>query len=258
MLSAFRTHLVARRRSPNTIRLRMVYLNLLAREHDLALVTATDLETVLASRPDWSPETVNSAISSWRTFYKWAIRTGHLSTDPTIDLEMLYVPRVVKTLADDERVRAALETASPRDRAIVLLGREAGLRRAEIAALHKSNRRGGWLHITGKGSRFRRVPMSARLTAALDAIDTDGYYFPGRYTGHLAANTVARIVGRLIGTSPHSLRRSALTSVYRKSGGDLRMTQEFAGHSSPNVTAIYVQVDDDDLIKASGFASLGY
>lgn len=255
MLSQYRVHLVARRRSPNTIRLRLVYINQLARVHDLLEVTTEDLEAFLAARPRWEPETINSAISSWRSFYKWAIRAKHLTEDPTSDLEKVYVPRTVKTLADDDRIRRALEKASPRDQAILLLGRECGLRRNEIATLHRFNRHDNWLHITGKGARFRRVPMSERLCAALDAIQSDGYYFPGK-NGHLSPGSITDIVKRHIGTTTHSLRRSALTSIHRNSGGDLRMAQEFAGHSSPNVTAIYVQIRDDDLVRAGGFASL--
>lgn len=255
-LAAFRTHLIARRRSPNTIRVRMVYLRQLADRHRLLVVTTTDLEAFLLSHPEWQPETVNAAIASWSVFYKWAVRNKLVDANPAEDMERAHVVRRVRTLADDSRIRAALEVASPRERAILLLGREGGLRCHEIASLHRSTRRGDWLHIVGKGQRLRRIHLTPNLIDALDAIETDGYYFPGRGTPHKSTSSVAKIVRSLIGTAPHSLRRSAVTAVYRRSGKDLRMAQEFAGHASPATTAIYVQVGEDDLIRAGAFASL--
>lgn len=255
MLSAFQNHLIARKRSANTIRLRMVYLRLLA-QHDLATITTSDLEGILVSHPEWKPETINACIASWSVFYKWATRNGHLTNDPTEDLERAYVIKRVKQLADDARIRVALETASPRDRAILLLGREGGLRRAEIAALHRSNRDGFWLNFYGKGGRLRRVHLEPATAAALDALDGEGYYFPGENRPHLRPETVYRIVRRNIGTATHSLRRSAITAVHRGSGGDIRMAQEFAGHASPNTTAVYIEVSDEDMIRAGGYASL--
>lgn len=256
MLAAFATHLTARRRSPATIKLRMVYLRHLAEEVSLLEATTTDLEALLVSHPEWKPATVNSAISSWSVFYTWAIRTGLTTNNPTIDLERAYIAKRVRDLADDDLIRAALEKATPRNRAILLLGREAGLRRFEIATLHRRNRVGDWLEIIGKGQRLRRIHLTPNLAAALDAIQGDGYYFPGRIAPHIGTDAVYRAVTHLIGTAPHSLRRSALTAVYRNSGGDIRMAQEFAGHANPNTTAIYIQVNEDDMIRAGRFASL--
>jgi integrase len=256
MLTDFRAHLEARRRSPNTIRIRMVYLRQLTNRHDIAEVDTSNLEAILLSHPEWKPETVNACISSWSSFFKWAVRTGRLTADPTEGLDLMYVPREVKTLADDERIRAALENATPTERAMLILGREGALRRTEIAKLHRDSRRGDWLHISGKGGRMRRVYLTPDMAAALNALDGEGYYFPGRWTGHIAPDTVTNTVRRLVGTPAHSLRRSALTAVYRRSGKDLRLTQEFAGHANPNTTAIYVQVNDDDMIAAGGYASL--
>lgn len=42
----------------------------------------------------------------------------------------------------------------------------------------------------------------------------------------------------------HSLRKSAVTYFHRTNGGDLLLTQRFAGHSSPNTTQLYVGADE--------------
>lgn len=43
------------------------------------------------------------------------------------------------------------------------------------------------------------------------------------------------------GFATHSLRHSALTEIYRQTK-DLRLTQEIAGHSSPDITQIYTHI----------------
>jgi site-specific recombinase XerD len=52
------------------------------------------------------------------------------------------------------------------------------------------------------------------------------------------------------------LRHRAGTTVYQRTGHDLRLTQVFLGHSDPSTTAIYVHVNDDDLRAASEAARI--
>lgn len=253
MLEKFQTHLSAKRRSPNTIRLRLCYIRMLERACPLAEVTPTVLESIITAHSQWAPETVNAAVSSWRVFYKWATRNGHLDVDPTEDLELVYVPRVVKVLSDDMKVRAAVEGGTLAERVMLRLGRECGLRRAEIASLHTSNRTGGWIRVTGKGGRTRTLHLEPDLAADLEKLAREGFYFPGRDNGHVPPATVYRTVRRLIETGPHSLRRSAITAVFNGSH-DIRLAQEFAGHADPAMTAVYIDVTTDDRVRAGRLA----
>lgn len=255
MLDLFRNHLTAKRRSPNTIRLRLCYLRMLERVCPLAEVTPTVLEHLITAHPDWKPETVNAAVSSWRVFYRWAVRSGHLVVDPTEDLELVYVPRVVKVLSDDRKVRAAVEAGTLAERVMLRLGRECGLRRAEIAALHTTDRAGEWIRVTGKGGRTRTLHLEPDLATDLGRLALDGFYFPGNVNGHIPPATVYRTVRRLIQTGPHSLRRSAITAVFNASR-DIRLAQEFAGHADPAMTAVYIDVTADDRIRAGRFARI--
>lgn len=260
MLNLFRDHLTARRRSPETIRIRMVYLRQLEQVHpNLLTVTPEQLEAFIHAHSQWKPETVNAAVTSIRVFYQWAHRHGHIDRLPTDLLELAYVPRRVKVLADDDKVRGALTTAELHEQAMIRLGREAGLRRTEIASLHTSHRDGSWLNVTGKGGRLRRLHVSGDLLATLLALEQaqgDGFYFPGVTIPHVRPEKVYNTVLRLTGTSTHALRRRAGTSVYRNTGGDIRLTQEFLGHSSPSITAVYIDINDHDLVRASSAASL--
>lgn len=259
MLDEFRDYLIARRRSPETIRIRMTYLRQFAAACDLGTASLIDIERFLHAHQEWKPETVNAAVTSIRVYYKWAHRRGLVDSDPTEYLELVYVPKKVKTLADDATLKAVLPGLSAREEAMVRLGREAGLRRAEIAALHTDNRDGHWLTVTGNGHRTRRLHIAGGLLAVLERLEKEqgeGYYFRGRGIPHVRPEYVYRTVLRLTGTSTHALRRRAATSVYRKTGNDIRATQEFLGHSSPAITAIYVDVTDDTLMLAGAAAAL--
>jgi integrase len=258
-VEAFLEHLSTRRRSPKTVRLRRSFLvQFLDRGWQPRAASLSELEK-LVYRPEWKPETMNAAISSIRGFYRWAVRSELVTRNPAEDLELAHISREVKALADEDAIGAALAVATLPERVMLRLGRECGLRRTEIATLRTTDRVGPWLNVLGKGGRRRRLHMSPALIADLDeleALQGAGFIFPGRWEGHMAPETVYRHIVRLVGSSPHSLRRRAGTTVFRASGNNLRLTQEFLGHSSPTVTAMYVQILDDDLVTAGALAAI--
>lgn len=260
MLIEYRAYLVSRRRAVATIRLRTMHIRHLQKEHaNLLALTTHDLEAYIDRKaPNWQPETINAVISSIRGFYKWAHRVGKISDNPAIWLEPVSAPRKISRIADDAAILDALERATPQERAVLLLGRVCGMRRAEIAAAHSGNRKGEFLRVLGKGNKTREVHLDANILATLTALEEtqgSGYYFPGRYGGHVGVQWVYDAVERLIGMNPHSLRHAAGTAVYAKTK-DIRVTQEFLGHSSIETTMIYVHVDRDSLRVASDAASL--
>lgn len=259
MLTPYRNHLIQTRRSEGTIRVRMTYARELHRHFPNPLTcTPQDLQRFLAAHPHWKPSTYNVAVVSLRSFYGWAHVSGHITDNPTVFLQTLHVDRARRPIALDVDAEMAIVHASPEERAIILLGMEAGLRRSEIVSLHTRARDGEWLYITGKGGRTRRMHATPSILAALDAITPEegGYYFPGRVGGHMHPSTVWLITKRLLDVNPHAMRHRAGTTVYRNTG-DLRVTQEFLGHANPNTTAIYVHIESEDMRRASTAAVLG-
>lgn len=259
MLAEFAAYLNARQRAASTIQ---HYVYIVRRSMrvfpDPFTVTATQLERYLiGASATWKPRTINSVTSSLRSFYRWAARFEYVTKNPAQYLENVRIADSMTAIADDEVVLDALPTCTPLQRAIILLGRTAGLRRSEIAGLHTSARQGDWLTITGKGGRVRMLQMQQELMDALDALDvTDGYYFPGRFGGHRSTNSIYAIVRKLLHTNPHALRHGAGTAVYKGTGHDIRATQVFLGHSSLETTQRYVHVDKAQLEAASRAANL--
>lgn len=257
MIQQYTASMVRRRLSPNTIRLRLFYVHkFLCSVPDPLTVGLSDLEAFLDAYPDWSENTQQSVIASLKSFYGWAHRANLITTNPAIDLIPVKVHRRSSPIATDEAIRRALLRATIAEQAMILLGAECGLRVSEIARLDRNSRDGDWLTIIGKGGVTRSVYMSPELAVILTMIERTirhgHYYFPGRSLGtHLHPSAVWRHIRNLVSINPHALRHRAGTVVYRNTGNDLRVTQEFLGHASSETTAIYVHVERDDLKRAS-------
>ncbi|ROS62220.1 site-specific recombinase XerD [Frigoribacterium sp. PhB160] len=260
MMKEYRNSLLAAGRSLGTVKQRLGHIEHLHALHpDLMSVTLPDLERFLAERrTSHSAETRKSMRSSFRTFYGWAHRTGRIAEDPSLGLAPIRVPRKVPRLAADGEVQLALVGSTLEESAMILLGRLAGLRLSEIATLHTKHREYDVLRITGKGEKQRRVPINDDLMQVLLELEDErqgGYYFPGRYGGHMHPASVNKIITRRLGANPHSLRHAAATSAYNGTR-DLRAVQDFLGHSSLATTERYLHVGLDAVRAAAAATSL--
>ena len=246
LLTRFETWLLSSDRGDGTVRLRLRYMRRLARLHDLATVDTEQLEAVLAQRRHLSPETRKSILASWRVFFGWAQARGIRPDNPTGDIRSIRVPVRVPRVAADDDILHALERASTRDRAMILLARYACLRLSELTTLSTRNREGDRLRVLGKGDKERIVYINEPLMFALHALEREqgaGYYFPGGADGPMHPMSVNKIITRITGWNPHSLRHAGATAAYN-STGDLRAVQEMLGHASLATTQRYLHLDD--------------
>lgn len=247
MLHDWLTHLFAAGHSPSTVRAYYGHLTRFQRQYpDLNQVTTRELEGYLAARRvTHSPESRKAIRAALRSYYRWAHHEHIVEVDPAADLPAIHIPRGMPRLADDAQIQLCLLGASPRDRGLILLGRMAGLRLSEIATLHTAQRQADILTITGKGGKTRLVPVNDTLMDALLILERaqgSGYYFPGGTNGHLHPQSVNKIITRVAGTNPHSLRHAAATTAFAHTH-DLRAVQEFLGHSSLATTERYLHVN---------------
>ena len=172
----------------------------------------------------------------------------------------------------DERPQLLAALPRARDRLFLILALHTGLRVSELLSLRVGQVwRGGAavdfvdvprrLLKGGKGAKARRVqsrriPMHPVVVRALQECLTDTYgstepvagdylfrnmkrvgHPVGRIQAYLILRRAATAAG-LVGTvSPHSLRRSFATDVYKATGNDFVATQRIIGHSSPMITA---------------------
>lgn len=248
----FVNHLRAAGRSEGTIAQRLLHIDHLSRAiPDTLAVTTADLEWYLARMTTLgrAPETRKAVRSSLRVYYRWLTRTGQISVDPTLDLLPVRIPRSMPRVAADADLQLALLTVPEDVAAMIYLARYGCLRLTEFTTLRTDHREGDQLRVTGKGGKQRIVPMNDDLYDALLRVERTvgrGYFFPGRFGGHLHVSSTSKMISRATGWNPHSLRHAGATAAYRATG-DLRAVQEFLGHSSIATTQRYLHLDDDAL-----------
>lgn len=167
---------------------------------------------------------------------------------------------------DVERVIASCDVAAAvgkRDRAILLLLARLGLRAGDIVQmqLHDIDWKGGWIHVTGKGRRQTRLPLTrevgdalvAYLTQGRPQTDADNVFLCCRapfraFASHCAVSVIVdRAFTRARVTRPsrgaaHLLRHSVATSMLRH-GASLHDVAALLRHRSVSTTEIYAKVD---------------
>jgi len=206
-------------------------------------------------------------LSGLRGFYRFLLREGVITADPTLQVELPQLGRPLpKALseADVEALLAAPDTADPvgmRDRAMLELLYATGLRVTELVSLRleQVNTRQGVLRTFGKGNKERLVPMGDEamhwlrryLGEARESLlggRPSDVIFPSRRGDLMTRQTFwhriklhARQAGIAAPVSPHTLRHAFATHLLNH-GADLRVVQMLLGHSDLSTTQIYTHV----------------
>lgn len=206
---------------------------------------------------EWSNNTRRGMRNALRSFYGWAYNSGRMSFNPAALTPPAPADIGHARPADQFSITFGLAGADERERLMIELGHKMGLRCIEISRVHvgrdlHQDLFGDWLlHVHGKGRRERDVDVPPDVLVLLRKAG-DGWAFPGRIDGHLSSGYISKLLSRALpeGVTAHMLRHTAATKVHEASGGDIRVTQEFLGHSSPMTTQIYTHVKRSKLRDA--------
>ncbi len=240
---------------------------------------------VFLSRQTISRQTKNSLSKKTQNFYLIALRSllGYFVKKDILSLppEKIELSKQEKNpsvhFLSLEKVKKLLDSpvgkdlASLRDKAILETLFSTGMRVSELVKLNiedvslKNISQVFELQIKGKGNKTRTVYFSIRaLTAIKDYLnlreDLEKPLFLNyssiknkATTRRLSTRSVERIVkkyvklsGLSIKTTPHTLRHSFATDLLMN-GVDLRLVQEFLGHSDISTTQIYTHVTNKKL-----------
>jgi site-specific recombinase XerD len=240
---------------------------------EASTVTPTDLReyrSYLLRAEHRSPATINRRLASLRTFFQWARAEGLCREIPTDAVKGIQSsPRAPQSLPKkdvDRLIREVEQSGNKRDLALLQLLRHTGIRVGELTALRRgdvtlSERKGQLVVRSGKGSKYRVVPLNADARKALSdwlAVrpkTTSDCLFLGRRSERLSPRAVEKTVlkyahqARLEDISPHTLRHTFGKSAL-DAGVDLVTVSRLMGHERLETTAIYTTPSAQDLEKA--------
>lgn len=217
--------------------------------------TKVTLRDYIASHSEWSTETRRARRSTLVAFYDWAVGDDLVAHNPARQLPKVRATTPHPRPAPDAVYQRALAAATPRERLMLRLSHELGMRRDEVSRVHSDDLwqdfDGGWqLTIHGKGDKPREQGVPESLARELQALPY-GYAFPGRREGHLSAEYVGRRIALLMpgNYTMHTLRHSYATRLYAMSG-DLLTVQDALGHASPDTTRRYIASDNRQRLRS--------
>jgi integrase/recombinase XerC len=216
--------------------------------------------------------TVSRKIYSIKSFFSFLVKSNILPSNPA---EQLVLPKTTQPLPkviSQEKISFFLDhfpTKSfldVRDLTIFELLYATGLRISELCDINLKNinLHAGLIRILGKGNKERVVPFHTRaiiqvkkyLSERLKKTDNNeealfvnnrGTRITSRSIERIMVKRYLQISGNLEKVYPHLFRHSFATHLLQ-SGANLRMIQEFLGHSNLSTTQKYTTLHFSDII----------
>lgn len=220
------------------------------------------------------PQTIKRMLSSLRTFFKYLLRQGLITTDPMRLVSNPKLPRPLPAFVRENEMDRLLDhTAFPdnfagrRDHLILLTFYTTGMRLSELVGLDVDSF--SWprseVKVLGKRNKHRVIPFGPELYAHLQTYlgerrqvcgTDDGPFFVDgegrRLTAPKVRETVKHYLG-LVTTShkrtPHVLRHTFATAMLNN-GADLEAVKDLLGHESVATTQIYTHATFNELRQA--------
>lgn len=224
-----------------------------------------------------SPFTVHGYVRTLAAFFHWAKREYLLRRNPMENIPRPKLPKSIKPRFEKQDLERLLKACSEypehlaaRNRAIVLLLLDTGLRASELCrlTLYRLDPELRRAHVTGKGMKDRYVPIGARARKVLwdyinfhrkPKVPTD-VVFLTRHDKPLNGESLAHVLAKLGDRAgvknchPHRFRHTS-ARLYLRNGGDVMTLQQILGHEDLSTTRIYIQLEREDVEKTHERAS---
>lgn len=224
----------------------------------------------------YKSSSLNRALASLRSFWKWMLSHGHLERDVLSTIRQQRLPRRLPTFVPDSRmddvVKDVVEDLQSedfdrvRDALVVTLFFTLGLRLSELHGADDGDISADfrYIRVMGKGNKMRIVPIIGAVGEILKkyfslkssqniCIAQKKALILSSKGERLSQRTMQRIVERRLRasgvqgkSSPHVLRHTFATHLLNR-GADLREIQELLGHSSLKATQVYTHNNIEQL-----------
>lgn len=215
-------------------------------------------------------------VATLKSFFKFLHgKAKILSENPALELESPKISKrhpVFLTLEQSILLLSSLDKNNPnylRDYCILTLFLNCGMRLSELCSIRLDKIKGDTLTIVGKGNKERTVYLNDACIKAIHnylAIRDDSkaweedkkFLFLSSRNLPINKRTVELLVKKHVVNAgivdgkytPHKLRHTAATLMYKHGNVDIRSLQSILGHENISTTQIYTHVDDDILREA--------
>lgn len=235
-------------------------------ELQLNELTSSIIRSWLASMKDneLASRSINRKISTLKSFFKYHIKTGNISSTPMTQVTSPKVPKRLPVFVKQEETEQLLKNDEPpkdwkerTDRLILELLYNTGLRSAELVSLKESQVDASrkMIKVLGKGNKERIVPISATLIKTIqqyieekkqldvEALSANLLVTPSGkalYAGYVYKAVKDGLKGKttIQKKSPHVMRHTFATHLL-SNGADLNSVKELLGHASLAATQVY-------------------
>ena len=242
---------------------------------DPALVDADQIRNWMVSLLDERvvPSSVNRKLSSLKSFFKYLVKQGELTNNPTRLITCPKTGRPLPCFIREKEMGNLLDHGSfgddfegERDRLVMEMLYETGIRRSELANIKITDVdfESQLIKVTGKRNKQRLIPFAERLKDMMimylekrnEMVGAENNWFFVRKNGKsLSPAVIYNIVRKslseipmLAKRSPHVLRHSFATDMLNN-GAELNAVKELLGHSSLASTSVYTHITFEELKK---------
>lgn len=217
-----------------------------------------------------SPRTISRKISALRSYYKFVQSRGEVVDNPVVGVKLPKTRKTLPSFVRPERMEQLLDADVSvddfelmRDRLIVAMLYETGMRRAELIGLQDVavDNNTCELRVLGKRNKERVIPYGRQLQEAIsvyrakrnEVVGETKYFFVRKNTMPMYDKLIYNIVHRALGEvstlakkSPHVLRHS-FASAMLNDGAGINSVKELLGHSSLASTEVYTHITFEEL-----------
>jgi len=217
---------------------------------------------------EYSKATAARKLATLRSFYKFCLRRGYLTTNPVATIRTPKQEKRLPRFLEIHEVQRLLSTPDDgsllgaRDRAMLEALYSTGVRVSELVALNviDVDLVGESLRVRGKGRKERISPIGPTAVTSIKkylemrAADPRNQTFDpeplfvNKHGKRLSTRSVRRKLDKYLlmcgldsSISPHTLRHTFATHMLNN-GADLRSVQELLGHQSISTTQIYTHL----------------
>lgn len=214
-----------------------------------------------AHRGNLAPKTTGRRYTSVRSFLRWSGVEESSLDNYRLPTPKRPTPHPLVGGMDDVRKMIA-STIDIRRQVLFILQGFGGMRIAEALSVqvHDINVREGTIEVRGKGDKIRVVPFNPRSNTFRLIVELAEIVGSGQVVGlsDRAARNAITSTAREAGVnaygkdfvSSHDLRATAATALYIASGHNIRLVQEFLGHSTVKQTEVYVGISRQQFTSA--------